>query len=49
MGAAIKQGETLPTVDTLLAAVALNRGLILVTRNVRDFERTGVNLLNPWI
>nr|WP_276570170.1 type II toxin-antitoxin system VapC family toxin [Thiocystis violacea] len=48
MGAAIKQGETRPALDTLLAAVALNRGLILVTRNTRDFERTGVNLLNPW-
>lgn len=48
MGAAIKKGETLPAVDSLLAAVALNRGLILVTRNTRDFERTGVTLLDPW-
>jgi toxin FitB len=48
MGTAIKQGGTLPAIDALLAAVALNRRLILVTRNARDFERTGVNLLNPW-
>lgn len=48
LGMAIQQGETLPTVDALLAAVALNRGLIVVTRNQRDFERTGASLLNPW-
>ncbi len=48
MGAASKAGETLPAIDALLAAVALNRRLILVSRNTRDFERTGVTLLNPW-
>jgi predicted nucleic acid-binding protein len=35
-------------IDGLLAATALEHGLILVTRNVRDVERSGVSLLNPF-
>ena len=34
--------------DALIAATALVHGLTIVTRNVGDFERTGVPLLNPW-
>lgn len=34
--------------DALIAGTALSRGLTVVTRNVRDFERTGVTLVNPW-
>jgi hypothetical protein len=37
-----------PDRDALIASTALVRGLILVTRNVRDFEGTGVALHNPW-
>ena len=39
--------DPLPTVDGLLAATALEHDLILVTRNVRDVQRTGVRLLDP--
>ncbi len=35
-------------VDTLMAATALVHGLVLVTRNVRDVEWTGVSCLNPF-
>ena len=38
----------LPTGDGLIAATALVHDLTLVTRNVRDFEGTGVQLLNPF-
>jgi predicted nucleic acid-binding protein len=38
----------LPVVDGLLAATALVRGLILVTRDARDIAGTGVTTLNPW-
>jgi predicted nucleic acid-binding protein len=34
--------------DALIAATALVHGLTVVTRNVADFEPTGVGLINPW-
>jgi predicted nucleic acid-binding protein len=39
--------DPIPTVDGLLAATALVHDLVLVTRNVRDVERTGVRLWDP--
>ncbi len=35
-------------VDLLIAATALEHGLTVVTRNVRDFEPTGVRVFNPF-
>jgi len=34
--------------DLLIAATALERGLTVVTRNLRHFEPTGVAIINPW-
>ena len=34
--------------DLLIAATALEHDLIVVTRNVRHFEPTGVRLVNPF-
>jgi predicted nucleic acid-binding protein len=34
--------------DGLIAATARVHDLILVTRNVRDFEDTGIALRDPW-
>ena len=34
--------------DSLIAATAMVHGMAVVTRNVSDFEATGVALLNPW-
>ncbi|MBS0356815.1 MAG: type II toxin-antitoxin system VapC family toxin [Proteobacteria bacterium] len=34
--------------DALIAATALVHGLTVVTRNIGDFEATGIGLLNPW-
>lgn len=39
-----KRGER----DALIAATALVHGMTVVTRNMADFEPTGVALLNPW-
>ncbi len=39
--------DPIPTIDGLLAATALVHDLVLVTRNVRDIERTGVRLWDP--
>jgi predicted nucleic acid-binding protein len=41
-------GRPRPIFDTLIAATALKHDLVLVTRNVRDYEDLGVTLLNPW-
>lgn len=48
LGEAERSGEPLRPVDTLLAAMALNHNLILVTRNTRNFAHTGVRIINPW-
>jgi len=40
--------RTLPVIDGLLAATALQHDLTLVTRNVEDFAGLGVSLVNPW-
>lgn len=34
--------------DALIAATALVHGMTVVTRNVADFEATGVEILNPY-
>ncbi|MCV5243526.1 type II toxin-antitoxin system VapC family toxin [Escherichia coli] len=39
-----KRGER----DALIAATALVHGMTVVTRNVADFEPTGVQIINPW-
>ena len=35
-------------IDTLMAATALEHGLVLVTRNVKDVAWTGVSYLDPF-
>jgi predicted nucleic acid-binding protein len=40
--------EPHPIRDGLIAATALVHGMAVVTRNVDDFKRTGVPILNPW-
>jgi hypothetical protein len=40
--------RTRPVRDALIAATALVHGLTVVTRDVRNFTHTGVQILNPW-
>jgi predicted nucleic acid-binding protein len=47
-GAALHVPDPMPERDAVIAATALVHGMTLVTRNVRDFQRTGVATLNPW-
>jgi toxin FitB len=44
----LSPSQPLPAADGLLAATALEHNLVCVTRNTRDFERSGVRFLNPW-
>lgn len=41
-------GQPLPVSDGLIAATGLEHQLTVVTRNVTDFQRSGVNTLNPF-
>ena len=43
-----RMGRSLPLLDSLIAATALEHGLTVATRNVRDFEKTGVRLVDPF-
>ena len=42
------EGRPLPAIDSLIAALALTHNLHLVTRNEKDFQGTGVVVVNPW-
>jgi predicted nucleic acid-binding protein len=43
-----KAGLRLGSMDAFVAATAETRALTLVTRNVKDFDRLGVSLFDPW-
>ena len=42
-------GRPMPIKDSLIAATALTYGLQLATRNRRDFEAYGVELVDPFV
>jgi len=41
-------GRNITEADAWIAATAIQQGLQLATRNVRDFAETGVSIINPW-
>jgi toxin FitB len=45
---ALSPTQPLAEPDGLIAATAIHHNLTLVTRNVRDVQRSGVTILNPW-
>jgi toxin FitB len=48
IGSLEPQGRVLPLMDSLIAAISLQGSFCLVTRNEKDFEGTGVTLINPF-
>jgi len=44
-----KQGHTFSQPDLFIAAIASIHDLCVVTRNVSDFEKSGVPVLNPFL
>ncbi len=44
-----REGNKMSVIDSLIAATALNFGMTLVTRNLKDMEKSGVSLINPFI
>ncbi len=43
-----KAGRPINGFDAQIAAVCRSQGTPLATRNLRDFDETGLTLLNPW-
>ena len=48
MGAAKRQGRPISTADGMIAAITRVNGGRLATRNLKDFETTGLTLISPW-
>jgi len=48
MATAKKCGRGLSVMDGLIAATAIARNMILVTRNTKDFAGFGIEVFNPW-
>jgi toxin FitB len=42
-------GRPIAMADAMIAAIARSRGMRVATRNTGDFERAGVELVNPWV
>lgn len=42
------KGRTLPVIDSLMAATALEHNLTVITRNEDDFVPTGAKVLDIW-
>ena len=43
-----REGRNVSVFDVLIAAVALSKDAVIATRNLRDFEQCGVELVDPW-
>ncbi len=41
-------GNNVPVIDGLIAATAIQRGLIVVTNNIKHFSSLGVEIFDPW-
>jgi predicted nucleic acid-binding protein len=41
-------GKPISQFDAMIVAMARSRGASLATRNVKDFEDCGVDVINPW-
>jgi predicted nucleic acid-binding protein len=43
-----KSGQSMPIKDSLIAATALVHGLTMVTRNIRDFKKARLKIVDPF-
>ena len=44
----VRLGRPIDGFDAQIAAICRSRGAGLATRNVNDFERTGIDVTDPW-
>lgn len=43
-----QKGQPMGIMDSLIAAMALQHYMVLVTRNVADFKAQALQVINPW-
>jgi predicted nucleic acid-binding protein len=43
-----RKGLSFDALDVQIAAIAKSRGMTIATRNVVDFEDSGIDVINPW-
>ena len=43
-----QKGQTLPLLDGMIAATALQHDLTMATRNTRDFKKAGMKVMDPF-
>ena len=43
-----RAGRPIGAADCQIAAISRAHGAVLVTRNMRDFEGAGIDVVNPW-
>ena len=48
LATARKAGRPMSIPDAVMAAIAKTHDCSLATRNIKDFQTTGVELVNPW-
>ena len=48
MALAKRSGRGLPSMDGLIAATTIAHDLTLATRNTKDFEGFGIDIVDPW-
>ena len=44
-----QKGQPLRVLDSMIAATALEHGLTVATHNVRDFQKAGVPVVDPFV
>lgn len=47
-GHAARDNYTLPVMDSMIAATAIEHNMIVATRNTEDLIRCGADVINPW-
>ncbi len=43
-----RAGKTVSMADAMIAAICVLHAAPLISRNIRDFKHTGIELINPW-
>ena len=49
MGERTRAGRPMPIADAMIAAIAKTHGAWLATRNLADFQGSGLELISPWV